>query len=67
MFDDYLKNENIFIKLMYILSYLFVFCMNKSFFLRIFYLVILMSKLCEKSIYIKEVVKLSYCLVNESF
>lgn len=66
MFDYYLKNENIFIKLMYILSYLFVFCMIKSFFL-IFYLVILMSKLCEKSIYIKEVVKLSYCLVNESF
>lgn len=37
MFDYYLKNENIFIKLMYILSYLFVFCMNKSFFLNILF------------------------------
>lgn len=30
------KNGNIFIKLLFILSYLFVFCMNKSFFLKYF-------------------------------
>lgn len=66
MFDYHSKNGNISIKLTYISSHSSVFCMNKSSFLRTFYLVILMSKLCEKSTHTKEVVKLSYCPVNES-